>query len=116
MYSTIQYSTIVILVYDNKCHLVYSTYERLYHRKFQGTVFQLYTHCSSNRKINKKKGWGWQTQKGEDVGNGPASGVGDVVCRRCGSGVDIASCAHQDDGRYSCRMSGKRTDSVGEKS
>ena len=41
--------------------------------------------------------------------------MGDVVCRRCGSGVDIASCAHQDDGRYSCRMSGIRTDSVGEK-
>ena len=61
--------------------------------------------------------------KGEDgrsreegtSGNGPASGVGDAVCRRCGGGVDIASWAYQDDGRYSCRMSGIRTDSVGKK-
>ena len=30
-------------------------------------------------------------------------------------GVDIASWAHQDDGRYSCRTSGTRTESVGEK-
>ena len=30
-------------------------------------------------------------------------------------GVDIASWAYQDDGRYSCRMSGIRTDSVEEK-
>ena len=30
-------------------------------------------------------------------------------------GVDIASWAHQDDGRYSCRMPGIRTDSVREK-
>ena len=61
--------------------------------------------------------------KGEDgrsreegtSGNGPASGVGDAVCRRCGGGVDIASWSYQDDGRYSCRMSGIRTDSVGKK-
>ena len=26
--------------------------------------------------------------------------MGDAVCRRCGGGVDIASWAHQDDGRY----------------
>ena len=61
--------------------------------------------------------------KGEDgrfreegtSGNGPASGVGDAVCGRCGGGVDIASWAYQDDGRYSCRMSGIRTDRVGKK-
>ena len=41
--------------------------------------------------------------------------MGDAICRRCGGGVDIASWAHQDDGRYSCRMSGIRTDGVGEK-
>ena len=59
--------------------------------------------------------------KGEDgrpreegtSGNGPASGVGDAVWRRCGGGVAIASWAYQDDGRYSCRMPGIRTDSVG---
>ena len=59
--------------------------------------------------------------KGEDgrsreegtTGNGPASGVGDAVCRRCEGGVDIASWAYQNDGRYSCYMSGIRTDSVG---
>ena len=43
------------------------------------------------------------------------SGVGDAVCRRCGGGVDIASWAHPDDGRYRCHMSRIRTDSVGEK-
>ena len=59
--------------------------------------------------------------KGEDgrpreegtTGNGPASGVGDAVCRRCEGGVDIASWAYQNDGRYSYQMSGIRTDSVG---
>ena len=30
--------------------------------------------------------------------------MGDTVSRRCGGGVDIPSWAHQDDGRYSCRM------------
>ena len=44
-----------------------------------------------------------------------AGGVGDAVCRRCGGGADIASWAYQDDGRHSCRMSGIRTDDVGEK-
>ena len=53
-------------------------------------------------------------QGGGDVGEGFVSGVGGVVCRRCGGGVDIASWAYQDDGRYSCRMSGIRTDSDGE--
>ena len=47
--------------------------------------------------------------------DGLASGVGDAVCRRCGGGVDIASWAHQDDGRYSCHMSEVRTDSVRKK-
>ena len=37
-----------------------------------------------------------------------------AVGRQCGGGVDIASWAYQDDGRYSCRMSGIRTGSVGE--
>ena len=58
--------------------------------------------------------------KGEDVRPreegtlGSANGVGDVVCRRCGGGVDIVTWACQDGGRYSCRMSGIRTNSVGE--
>ena len=56
-----------------------------------------------------------QTQEGGDVGNGPASGVGDAVCRRCGGGVDIASWAHQDDGRYSCHMPRIRADSAEKK-
>ena len=41
-------------------------------------------------------------QGGGGVGSGPASGVGDAVCRRYGSGVDIASWAYHDDERYSC--------------
>ena len=41
------------------------------------------------------------------------SGVGGAVCRRCG-GVDIASWLYPDDERYNCRISGIRTDSVGE--
>ena len=36
--------------------------------------------------------------------------MGDAVCRRYGGGVDIAAWAYQDDGLYSCRMSGIRTD------
>ena len=39
----------------------------------------------------------------------------DAVSRQCGGGVDIASWAYQDDGRYSCRMSGIRTGGVGGK-
>ena len=57
----------------------------------------------------------WQAQGGGNVRNDPTSGVGDAVCRRCGGGVRIASWAYQDDGRYSCRMSGIQTDRVGEK-
>ena len=38
-----------------------------------------------------------------------------IVSRRCGGGVDIPSWAHQDDGRYICRMLGNWTDSVREK-
>ena len=42
------------------------------------------------------------------------SGVGDALRRRCGGGVDIAAWAYQDDGRYSCRMSGTPIDGAGE--
>ena len=41
-----------------------------------------------------------------------ATDVGEAVCRRCGGGVDIVTWAYQDEGRYSCRTSGIRTDSV----
>ena len=43
-----------------------------------------------------------------------ASGVGDAVCRRCGGGVDIVTWSYQDEERYSCRISGIRTDNVEE--
>ena len=57
----------------------------------------------------------WQAQGRGNVRNGPTSGVGDAVCKRCGGGAHIASWAYQDDGRYSCRMSGIQTDTVVEK-
>ena len=40
--------------------------------------------------------------------------MGNDVRNRCGGGVDNASWAYQNDGRYRCRMSRIRTDSVGE--
>ena len=38
----------------------------------------------------------------------------DTVYKRCGDGVDITARYYQNDGCYSCRMSGIWTDSVGE--